>query len=265
MTEPPRLLDAGTDFERGLLAAARRDAGNAEGLERVLAVLGGAATASPHAPTSATPGVLAGDAGAAMLTTWIGVAVALLVVGGGAAALSMKSAGGERRTQVAATLSPIATAPAVATPSTADTFEAMPLAATAPPAAAASAFSAPSVALSAPPVRASRPSGLRVAPSTSGPNGAASSMDAELALLGRVRALLAGGHPSDALRDLDAHDRGFPAPAFAEEAVVLRVDALEALGDHATAAAAARRLLAEDPTSAHAAHLLRVLRERENL
>ena len=90
-------------------------------------------------------------------------------------------------------------------------------------------------------------------------------MAAELALLGRVRSSLAAGHRSEALKELDAYDRAFPTSTLAEEAAVLRVDALTAEGHQAAAAAVARRLLAADPTSAHAPHLLEVLRANENL
>lgn len=77
----------------------------------------------------------------------------------------------------------------------------------------------------------------------------------EVAALEGVRTALDHGDSRDALRKLDAYDVAFPRSVLAEEATVLRVDALSQSGDPAAAAALARSFLAANPSSPHAAHL----------
>ncbi|HEY2512417.1 MAG TPA: outer membrane protein assembly factor BamD [Polyangiaceae bacterium] len=97
--------------------------------------------------------------------------------------------------------------------------------------------------------------------SSPGPATAAGATDlpGEIASLDRVRRALAQSDSSAALRELQAYDRTFPAGLLADEATVLRVDALEQAKDPAAATAVARRFLAVNPRSPHAAYLRRVL------
>jgi hypothetical protein len=105
-----------------------------------------------------------------------------------------------------------------------------------------------------------------VPPSPPGPTSAPSfqprlpsSLDAEVATLDRVRLALAERDASGAIRELDAYDRAFPMSVLAEEATVLRVDALMEKGDAAAAAALSRQFLVANPSSPHASHLRQVL------
>jgi outer membrane protein assembly factor BamD (BamD/ComL family) len=83
----------------------------------------------------------------------------------------------------------------------------------------------------------------------------ASSLDAQLSSLARARESLAGGRPDAALSSLDDYDARFPGGAFAQEAGVLRVQALVAQGDRAGAQRVAARFLAAYPQSPHAARV----------
>ncbi|HXN34081.1 MAG TPA: outer membrane protein assembly factor BamD [Polyangiaceae bacterium] len=78
-------------------------------------------------------------------------------------------------------------------------------------------------------------------------------------MLDPVRTSLARHDAPAALRQLDVFDRAFPASVLADEALVLRVDALVARGDRAEAEALGRSFLATHPASPHAPHLLRQL------
>ncbi len=92
MTPPPRLADSGTEFERSLLASARRDVGCHDGLKRTLAAIGVGAATAPASTAAAgvvasgpvAPGgtALLASAGVGAFAKWVVVAV---VVGGGAA------------------------------------------------------------------------------------------------------------------------------------------------------------------------------------
>jgi hypothetical protein len=92
----------------------------------------------------------------------------------------------------------------------------------------------------------------------------ASSLYAEIAALERVRAALERRDAPGALQLLDAHDREFPSSALADEATVLRVDALAKQGDLAGAAALSRRFLVARPASPHAPHLRDVIEGMHN-
>lgn len=77
----------------------------------------------------------------------------------------------------------------------------------------------------------------------------------EVRAIDLARSALVAGQPRAALMALDQHDRDFPNGPMRTEADVLRVDALEASGDHAAAKRLASQLLARDPSGAHARHL----------
>jgi len=130
----------------------------------------------------------------------------------------------------------------------------------APPEVARGAAFAPQVSRAervAPSV-ASDPAAATVAsPSTMSmePKPAASTVLAEVASLDRARAALAAGDARTALARISAHDASFPGGALQPEAVVLRVRALNLLGDRVQAASVANRFLAAHPDSAQAARL----------
>jgi outer membrane protein assembly factor BamD (BamD/ComL family) len=77
----------------------------------------------------------------------------------------------------------------------------------------------------------------------------------EIAVLEGVRVALDQGDSRDALRRLDAYDGTFPRSVLAEEATVLRIDALSQIGNQTAAASLARSFLAANPSSPHAPHL----------
>jgi outer membrane protein assembly factor BamD (BamD/ComL family) len=82
-----------------------------------------------------------------------------------------------------------------------------------------------------------------------------STLDAEVSSLARVRASLERSDWRAALKQLDTFGRAFPSAVLADEATVLRVDALMQQGDHGAAKALALRFLASNPSSPHASHL----------
>lgn len=84
-----------------------------------------------------------------------------------------------------------------------------------------------------------------------GSDRAAPGLDAELSLLRRARAALTGS-PQQALRLLGEHARRFPTGVLAEERMLLRVQALCAVGRPERARAAAREFARAHPDSPHA-------------
>jgi hypothetical protein len=82
----------------------------------------------------------------------------------------------------------------------------------------------------------------------------------EVALLDSARRSLLDGNAAGALTALEKHGRDFGAGSLGAEAAVLKIDAMVARGDHASASAAARAFLAAYPQSPHASHVRAVLR-----
>ncbi|WP_437602503.1 hypothetical protein WMF28_12890 [Sorangium sp. So ce590] len=80
----------------------------------------------------------------------------------------------------------------------------------------------------------------------------ARTLASELALLDKARRALRSGDTAAALALLARHAREFADPQLADEAAVIRVEALASKGDRAGANAAARRFLQEHPGSPHA-------------
>jgi hypothetical protein len=306
MTPPPRLADSGTEFERSLLASARRDVGCHDGLKRTLAAIGVGAATAPASTAAAgvvasgpvAPGgtALLASAGVGAFAKWVVVAV---VVGGGAA-LSGASFFHQPSAPTALTVPPPAEAqsatprsagaPVLASPQTAAFTVSPPPALTsaAPtprvnaggplypttvrstPPATLYGLSVSSVAPAAPQdfpassvVPAPNPAPVAAPPSAPStlpiPIRSPSSLDAEVAMLDRVRASLATRDAVRALKELDAYDHASPGSALADEATVLRIDALMAHGDRTTAAMLGRRFLTAHPASPHAPHLLQLL------
>lgn len=79
----------------------------------------------------------------------------------------------------------------------------------------------------------------------------AANLDAELSLLRRARAALTGGTHAEALALLAEHEQRFPTGHLAEERMVLRVQALRAIGRRDEARVAAARFAAQHPGSPH--------------
>jgi hypothetical protein len=94
------------------------------------------------------------------------------------------------------------------------------------------------------PARAQAPRALPAAQQSSL---AATSLAVEVELLDRARAALSRKDPSAALHELDRYAQQAGERSLAREANLLRIEALRALGDAASAAEIAKRLVAEDP------------------
>lgn len=94
-----------------------------------------------------------------------------------------------------------------------------------------------------PPPRAAAPAGPQPTESST------SSMPSELAALQQARAALGAGDPARALSMLDAYVTRFPHGVMAQEAAVLRIEALVRAGDRPAAQRAADAYLAAHPQS----------------
>jgi hypothetical protein len=246
---PRRLLVEGAnDFERALLRSARTDKPTREARARQFAVLGLAGT---------TAGAAHGAATAVAALSKVGVvkwAVVVVLVGSAAVGVQHILTRREVGPHAASVVVPLASAGAAAPAATSTTAvtETAPTAATAPtdvtrvelPAASpppraihalpAIAIPTPSAAESAAPTPASR---------------TAARLAEETATIDAARKALRSGSAVDALRILDAHARDYPGGALLPEASALRVEALLASGDRASAETVARALLATYPAT----------------
>lgn len=277
MNEPRRLVAEGTEFERGVLRSARLDAPTDEAFKRTLLAIGaGAATLSTTAATAGA-GVAAGGAaagggmtvlggaGAGMLVKWVGIAVVVACAGTAVTDASLAP-------RHSAALHPAAVSKAeiflVPAPSPLDPAPVVPDAPAPdrerPPAFEHTPVGPPTQVAGAPNGHAASvnqersPRGESAFALSVKPR-APSSLQAQVAALDRVRALLAERNTARALEELDAYDHAFPSSDLGEEATVLRIDAVIDDGDAPGAVALARRLLLKSPASPHAAHLRQVL------
>ncbi|WP_437944697.1 hypothetical protein WME98_27545 [Sorangium sp. So ce296] len=123
-----------------------------------------------------------------------------------------------------------------------------------PPAEGSLAAEGPSAADEGPPLAApAAPApAAPAANSPRAPEKRAPTLASELALLDTARRALRRGDPAAALALLDRHAREFAGAQLADEAAVIRVEALASQGDRAGAHAAARRFLEAHPGSPHA-------------
>jgi TolA-binding protein len=90
------------------------------------------------------------------------------------------------------------------------------------------------------------------------PEGRASTLASETALIDAARAALNRGDPGRALALLGQHGEEFSGGVLAQEAEILRIHALFARGDRTSAAEHARRFLSRNPNSPHAERLRRI-------
>jgi hypothetical protein len=89
-----------------------------------------------------------------------------------------------------------------------------------------------------------------------------SGLSAELAAVDRARRALQASDAREALRQLDAYEARFVPPRFEQEATLLRVEALVALGASDQARAIAESFLANEPESTYAQRIRSILGER---
>jgi hypothetical protein len=85
------------------------------------------------------------------------------------------------------------------------------------------------------------------------PNDRGVPLAAEVALVDRARALLAGGDPARALEELAGYEKAFADPRLEPEVVYLRMEAHLLAGNRALAKATAERILRSFPRGPHAA------------
>ncbi|MEO6600445.1 MAG: outer membrane protein assembly factor BamD [Polyangiaceae bacterium] len=87
----------------------------------------------------------------------------------------------------------------------------------------------------------------------------ASSLRAEVAALDRARSALARGDAPTGLTELETYAAHFPRGALAQEATLLRIQALTMTGERAQAQKAARSFLASHPSGPHVEKLRELL------
>jgi hypothetical protein len=229
--EPERLADIGaplrrasgaSELERRLLGAAAGERPNADMQRRMRAALGlsaggvvTAAAATATATTAATAKAGAGTGIATGASGWLSTGIVAAVVAGGV----------------------VATVVSVRAPN----HDAKP--AIARPAAPAEESPAPVVRA---PRKVSAPAASRrhVTPAP-----AASDLRGEIALVDAARTAIRASVPERALSLLDHYRKSYPHGAFAPEASVLRIEALDAAGRTTEARTLARAFLTKHPDS----------------
>jgi|HubBroStandDraft_1064217.scaffolds.fasta_scaffold04977_5 hypothetical protein len=289
MTAPRRLLEEGTEFERDLLASAGLDVGTDQGRQRAGLAMGAAVLSATTSTTSAAAGVAMGGATTGVLVKWVGLAVVTLGVAGASVRIGQTLSSG-RHPRMAAPTAAVAVgpqhaatrgpgrAPELSRDSSGPRPDPSPPAvfAAASPVAVLGATAAPSqLECSRPKAGASapRPAANAASPSNLEPpsvNLAPASpalppdLQAEVSALGKARAALGRRDGQTALEALDAYEQAFPTGLLADEATVLRVDALALHGAPTEAAALGRRYLSAHPTSPYGTHLRAVIDGEHN-
>jgi hypothetical protein len=287
MTAPRRLLEEGTEFERDLLASAGLDVGTDRGRKRAVLAMGAAVLSATTSTTSAAAGVGMGGVTTGVLVKWVGLAVVTLGVAGASVRIGQTLSSG-RHLMMSAPTSAVAVGPQQVTPRgpapelSHDSIGARPtpsplavFAAASPVAALGTTGLGPQLECSRPKAGAStpRPVGNAVSPSDPEPpsvNLAPANpslppdLQAEVSALGKARAALGRRDGQTALEELDVYGQAFPTGLLADEATVLRVDALALHGEPTEAAALGRRYLSAHPTSPYGTHLRAVIDGEHN-
>jgi len=242
MKDLNRLLDEpGTDpLQVDLLRLARSEGPSSEGRRRILAGLGVGVAAGTLSQTSSAAQNAAGSAVSSAALKW-GVAGVVAIGASVVAFLSLRS--------------PVPSTSVTSVASAASVTNASPMATLAPPTAAK-----PTEAIQglAPPVTRvedlptlADSSAVTDAPkSTSAP-----SLAEEVAAIKSAKAALASGNAGQSLREIDAYRARFPRGRLAQEATVVRIEALLKSGNASAANAAADRFLAANPDSPYSSRV----------
>lgn len=239
MSEPKRLIEDGTEFDRTLLRAHRTELASPGYEQRVIAAaLGATSPIDSDVAKDEKPSFVARFARPRYM--------AAIALGIGAAALAATAA------QRTAPPVPIASASAPPPVSAELAATAEPQEVVTTPDALPNVLvpSAATVATRASAAPAPSAHGSDPPPTTSGGSGASLQREVEL-LDGVKRALRTGAH-ADAGRALDAYDAEFPQGSLKPEAGFLRVRLLLAKGDRAGATALGEDLLRRYPDTVHA-------------
>jgi hypothetical protein len=241
-----RISRDGRPFDRRLLHAARNERPASGAEDRALAVLGLSTTLAIGATKPPISSKLALGWGATTLL------VAGLAAGIGVAWVlhSRPDVRAPARAVVAiSTRHPDAQPPSTVLPSAPSSEPSVSPPATSVPDRAPSVASPVAVPIPA------RARAARTAPVATAP------LSGEVALVQQAARALASGEPGVALGVLDSYRSQYPRGALAEEAGVLRAQALARVGEATQARALAERLLAADPHGVFAGRLHEVLGE----
>ncbi|HSY24433.1 MAG TPA: outer membrane protein assembly factor BamD [Polyangiaceae bacterium] len=239
MSEASRLLHAGTDRERALLRAGADEEPSRESVLAAARVLG----LAPRAAFLASLAALLARATKGSWSTTFATFVVAPVVVAGAVTVAVVSRRALPRAPAHEVAPPSAAAQTVAAPQATDS-SLPPPPVDAPPVAQALAVPA-----------AGAPGTTRTKKESAAATAPRGAQDADFAeqvrLVDRARALVAAGDASGALGTIDAYERRFPHGILAEEAALVRIQAMQARGDRAEAGSLARRFLAQYPESVH--------------
>jgi TolA-binding protein len=225
-----------SDFEKAMLEAGISDGPTPQSAGKTAAALGIA-------------GLTVGGTGIASGATAAGLPLALKLLGLGALVVAT-TVGVGVATRSWVSRSPVATHGPVASSAVApaSTVAAPPEATTSSDAPAASIESA---ALAPPPSLRARPAPATT-PSTHTPG---ATLADETASLDVARAALRSDEPSQAIQALDAYSKSYPHGMLAQEALVLRIEALTRVGDASGARTMATAFLHTYPKSPYAARV----------
>ncbi len=231
MKDLNRLLDEpGTDpLEANLLRLARSEGPSGESRRRILAGLGAGIAAGTLAEPSGAAQTATGGAGGSAAVKW-GVASVVAIGASVVAFLSLQP----KAPSVAVAPHPVVAAPA---------------ALTAAPASTAAAPVTPITKVE------DLPTLVDGAGTDASKSVAAPSLADEVAAIRSAKSALAGGNAAQALRELDAYRVHFPHGRLAQEATVVRIEALINSGNQAAAGAIADRFLAAHADSPYSARV----------
>jgi hypothetical protein len=262
MKDPVRLLHGdGSEAERALLRAGVSEEPPVDGPQRLAAALGvslAPLSAPPPAPASTTGAEAAAGANATASTTASGTSGAGLA----AAGTNVASKLALKWLALAATGAVIAAA-ALAIRGTGAPAKPGPghgagrTENARPPAEEPAAVDrgAASVTDATGPDRTGRPDAARAG---------SKSIAREIEQLDTARGRLQRGQARAALAELDAYRRAHPRGVLAQEAALLRIEALSAAGDRDAARRHAERFLREHPNSPHEARIRALLRGKSD-
>ena len=283
MIDPNRLIQEGASgFERQLLSAALTDRPTREVHARLLVslgVTGATTTATTSAGGAGASGALSTATKAWALKSFCAVALA---VAAGAATVRVVGPSAERRPGAVSAVSTVAAAvapraveavtvptvqtaplPVASSPLRPSPVLAKPVGRRQPIAIARPVVAAPSSPLagasaSASPQDSPEAAAFPRAASSSGFVSSGRSLTEETATLDAARTALRGGRATEAIALLDDCARRFPSGLLQPEASAVRVEALLALGDRASAETIARTLVATAPKT-FAAHRVKAM------
>jgi hypothetical protein len=228
MSDPTRLLSEGaSEFEQELLGSWHDEQPSDRARRRALALAGAGAAVTVTASTTATAAVAPKATLAVVTAKWLGMGV---LAGLATSAVALEVAPG----------APVTTRET--------TSERAPT----PPVRAPGPVAAPM------PLKLAEPAPSAASPGTPRPVPAPTlhgTLGPETAALDQARGALKAGDPAKTLGLVARYQREFPGGVLAQEAAVLRIDALAQQGNRRAAAAEARRFLNAHPHSPHAERL----------